>query len=575
MSRDGRRLASAGVDGAIDISQPDGTDMRSIGPNPTVAIFTVAFDHAADRLAAGGADGAIRVWNVRDVPPAGGNIAPDTVHLNAHQDGVMSVTFSPNDELVASGGADKAVRMWNSGNLTPIEQWPTATAEDHAATVTSVAFSADGTRLASGSNDMTVRLWDVQGRQRIGDPLVGHQGFVLSVAIIGNEIVSCGNDHALRFWNAVVGQPHTAPLRGGQKGPVTSVAMGRDGRDIASGDVAGTVRLWSAYTGAEIKTMPGQATGVITHVAFNRQTDEVVSGSADGIIRVWNPAADTVGTIDTGRPVTALAVSPDGNLLAYGGIDGQITIRELSTGRQTTLENKDNAVVFDVAFNPGGDRLASGGVAGVVRVWDRNGREVWHANAAAALPRPFSDRLALAVGHPGEVLGVAFSPDGNRLATGSIDWDTDKVAPAVGVIQRWDVKAGNPIGAPVKIGSAVMGLAFSSQSDDAALDRVAAGSFDPYTIELWNAADGEQYVFTGHQAQVVSVAVSHRSALIVSGSVDGTIRIWPNPPTSPPPEALCAKLTTTMSQKHWNDWVSPQIPYREMCPGLPRTVEAN
>ena len=123
--------------------------------------------------------------------------------------------------------------------------------------------------------------------------------------------------------------------------------MARDGGQIASGYVDGTVRLWSSYTGAEINTMPGQAAGVITHVAFNQITEEVVSGSADGIIRVWDSAANTVRTIiDTGRPVTALAVSRDGNLLASGGIDGQITIRELSTGRLIPLENKDKANSF-------------------------------------------------------------------------------------------------------------------------------------------------------------------------------------------------------------------------------------
>ena len=61
LSRDGRHLASAGVDGFIDISRPDGTDMRTIRPNPAGAIFTVAFDRAADRLAAGGADGGIQI----------------------------------------------------------------------------------------------------------------------------------------------------------------------------------------------------------------------------------------------------------------------------------------------------------------------------------------------------------------------------------------------------------------------------------------------------------------------------------------------------------------------------------
>lgn len=575
LSRDGRHLASAGVDGFIDISRPDGTDMRTIRPNPAGAIFTMAFDRAADRLAAGGADGGIRVWIVRNMPSAGGDVPPDTVHLSAHRDAVRSLTFSPNGELIASGGADKSVRLWNSANLSPVEQWPTTAAEGHTATVTSVAFSDDGTRLVSGSDDMTVRLWDVEGRRRIGNPLIGHQGFVLSVAIVGNEIISCGNDRELRFWNAVVGQPHTVPLRGGDRGPVTSVAMGRDGRQIASGDVDGTVQLWSSYTGAETNKMPEQAAGVITHVAFNQITDDVVSGSADGIIRVWDPTAHTVSDINTGRPVTALAVSPDGNLLASGGIDGQITIRELASGRLIPLENKDGAIVFDIAFSPHGDRLASGGAAGVVRLWDVNGREVWQADAAAALPPSFNDQWSLAVGHPGEILGVAFSSDGKRLASGSIDWGTVKLASAIGVIQRWDVNAGTPIGAPAKIGSAGMGLAFSSQSDDPALDRVAAGSFDPYTVQLWSAADREQYTFTGHQAQVVSVAVSHQSALIVSGSVDGTIRIWPNPPTVPPADALCAKLTTTMSQDNWNRWVSPQIPYRETCPGLPRTSGAS
>jgi WD40 repeat protein len=116
-----------------------------------------------------------------------------------------------------------------------------------------------------------------------------------------------------------------------------------------------------------------------------------------------------------------------------------------------------------------------------------------------------------------------------------------------------------------------MGLAFSSRSADPAQDLVAAGTFDPYTLHLWSAANGIQYPFTGHQGQVVSVAVSPDSALIVSGSVDGTVRIWPNPPTNPPADALCAKLATTMSQDHWKEWVAPQITYRQVCPGLPST----
>ena len=147
----------------------------------------------------------------------------------------------------------------------------------------------------------------------------------------------------------------------------------------------------------------------------------------------------------------------------------------------------------------------------------------------------------------------------------------DHDSAAVGVIERWDVDTGTPLGDPANIGDAVMGLAFSSGLSDPAQDLIAAGNFDPFTVQLWSAANGIEYPFTGHQAQVVSVAVSPDSALIVSGSADGTVRIWPNPPTNPPADALCAKLATTMSQDHWKLWVSQQIPYRHICPGLPPT----
>jgi WD40 repeat protein len=582
LSRDGRLLASAGVDGVIEISKPNGDDMRFIttgGP-----ILTLAFNRAADRLAAGGADGAIRIWNVGSVPPAGGNVPDAGEHLNAHVGGVMSVTFSPDDQLVASGGADNTVRLWDGGKLTPVGQLPAPEAQGpapsgpgpwpwggqgHTAPVTSVAFSTDGTRLVSGSNDKTVQLWDVSRRQRIGDPMIGHQGLVLSVAFVadgdGNEIVSGGNEHALRFWNAVVGQPPTEPLVG-HDGPVTSVAISPDSRRIVSGGVDGTVQLWDTDTGMKITEMPtSQPAGVISRVAFNQAGDMVASGSADGKIRLWNLATGIVKPIDTGRPVTAIAMNRDGNRLASAGIDGQITIRELSSGRAIPLENRDHAIVFDVAFNPGGDRLASGGVAGKVRVWDLTGREVWEVDAASQ---------HLAPGYPGEVLGVAFSPDGRRLASGSTEWKTgDANMSAVGVMQRWDADTGTPLGDPVAIGDAVMGLTFSSRSTDQLQDRIAAGSFDPYTVQLWSASaiSGSQYTFTGHEAQVVSVAVSPDFTRIVSGSFDGTVRIWPNPSSKPPADALCAKLATIMSRDHWTDWVSPQIPYRELCPGIPPT----
>jgi WD40 repeat protein len=85
---------------------------------------------------------------------------------------------------------------------------------------------------------------------------------------------------------------------------------------------------------------------------------------------------------------------------------------------------------------------------------------------------------------------------------------------------------------------------------------------------LWDIESGGQWgdALTAHTDDVDSVVYSHDGQRIVSGSTDGTVRVWPAVASA---KDLCDKLTTNMGHKQWNEWVSPDIDYIKACPDLP------
>src|SRR5262249_19606414 len=144
----------------------------------------------------------------------------------------------------------------------------------------------------------------------------------------------------------------------------------------------------------------------------------LASGSMDGTARLWDvEKGSELRNINGGHvgPVTALALSPDGQRLATAAGDKTIDVWDVSTGRYVLTFRGHTAAVTSVAFSPGGKRLASAGDDETVRLWDaERGQEV----------------LTLK-GHSDPVSAVAFSPDGTRLASASWDktvriWDAYK-----------------------------------------------------------------------------------------------------------------------------------------------------
>jgi Tol biopolymer transport system component len=443
-SRDGNRVAlgCAGVFRMFDAATGTVVAGRTVLNNgPGVDLST-----DAAQIITGGADKKVHVINMQ----TGNVIESYAGHLGA----VYDVALSPDQSQVASVSADGTLRIWRRGEAEPIAilNMPTDSTR-------SVQFLHDGSTVLTRDSDGAARLWRADAGR--SDVLTGHQSYVYGLAFTpdGSRLVSGAWDRTLRVWD-VASRACIRVLDPGKISDpyVTSVAISRDGTTLAAGYHRGGgmsthVRLWNLDTGAITTTLRPQI-GEVRALAFSPDGSLLVSGRTHVPLTLWNMRdreAPPELLKDVGVAISA-AWSHDGRLIATSHEDRTIRIWD-SASRHMLREMKGHsALARSCQFSPDDRLLAS--AANDVRLWD----------VATGECRAVLDR------HWDEVMAVAFSPDGTRLATGSRDT----------TVRIWDVEFGEEVAQLRGHSDYVYALAFSPDG------TVLASASGDTTVRLWD-----------------------------------------------------------------------------------------
>lgn len=380
----------------------------------------------------------------------------------------VRVAYTPDGEQLAVGTYNGEVRFWSIAEGKPTGRAPLQRAS-------ALALSPEGQLLCGAdAEDPEIVVWDRQG-QRVRDRLRGHTGSVaaLTCSPEGRWLASAGADGAVKIWD--LDRRHHALRLRGHDAEITAVAFSDDGRTLATSARDGKARVWDSMTG-ETQAVLQSSSNWLNDVEYLADPQRLVTCSQRGCsVDIWDPARgyQRVGRLQefTGS-LPRLAVSPDGALLAVvshwdDGEHGAVHVYRTADWKRVWRRKAHGLGAWSVAFSPDGQQLATGGTDQRVYIWDaRTGERnaIWK--------------------HSGWVTSLAFSPNGNQLAAGS--WPVNKTLDTPVEVRVWHYPSGRLQHRLEGHSEAVFAVTFTP---DAQLLVTGGGNG---AVKLWDALTGEE-----------------------------------------------------------------------------------
>jgi WD40 repeat protein/serine/threonine protein kinase len=452
---------------------------------------------------------------------------------------ITAAAFSPDGARVAAGTANGTIRVWPAAGGTAV-----ASLAGKRAPVRSLVFDHTGSRLLSANDKLEVDLWDIA----LGRPIpLNREGMYLRFSPDARTVI-CKAPGEVKFHRAEDGQrieicdaaegaPQAAAFTPdgslvatagafpatdvvlhpfmangkttqfkGHSNTVISVDFSQDGARMASGSLDQTVRLWDAKTGSSLAVLHGHRAKLLT-VQFTSDSRRLLTHSEDDALRLWDTSdGASLGSLRGHATVSSIHLSRDGQLVGVLDTRGTVRIWNLDQVVRRGVLSGHESFVYDVATSARGRWIASASWDETVRFWDQS-----------AGGRPISSKRL-----SGFVTSVTPAPTGDRFATVE-HW---------GLVRMWEPPATEPLW------SATFDSAHDGQSDGRPtfhpLQNVLAVAGDKnWSVRFYDATTGTPLGgLRGHELPTTDIAFSPDGQTMATADAGGELRVWDFPSRS-------------------------------------------
>jgi WD40 repeat protein len=412
---------------------------------------------------------------------------------------VWSLNFSPDGQRLAAAGWSSDVWVWDLAGDPPPEKL-----KGHQLTVWSATFSPDSSIIATTGSDQTIRLWDAVTLQ-LKSILRGHGGEVWCAAFSPDAelLVSGGKDQNVMLWSAKShGSRESLPNQKDTR-PIFSADGSQVIVAIPSG-AAPRFALWDASRRVQIAEIPA---GFPCGFSFDRRRVAMLSIGQDAL-KLWSATDQTEKVVPLAnapsgnKPFRRFGFSPGRETFFAIDRDGQVFLWEAGTGKFLGVFQGPAPPIRNAVLGPGGKHMAiSVERENVVRFYER---------AASR-----ETRLA---GHRDFVSGLAFSPDGTLLASGSVD----------GTIRLWSATNCEPRG--VLFGHMQEATDVDFSNDGHTLASVGFGE----SVRLWHLPTCRELISLDLPRAGKFLQFSHDGKYLAVTTSDNAVELLDAPPLKDP-----------------------------------------